>query len=289
MKLAILLLLALSNYSFAIAQSNNSSKNINYGINYGKMHIGDNIYIQTLNSCDVSIEIVTETIRKIQGKCNGKIVYSQYELNKNRTLTLPFLKGASSISSFVIDNSNIDVHLDAMTGTLDNSKYGGFVIGNNLSFHVTFNTNNNNYVDTMGCKQKFHIALENLSIFLGYSNEIDTWSDSKQDSFISRAKQIFENQATNLYILQNDSLSFYWNKAYESLNKFSHENVYDSTFDNTFYGRTRTRQDEIDPTKNELERTFEYCWQNVNAAYLYGAKVYNKSSKKLQKHTTLQK
>jgi hypothetical protein len=72
---------------------------------------------------------------------NGAMIPLQYALNNDGTLTIPYLTttpGISILTPFVVDNNAIqDEPYNPATGTFDNSAYGGFVIGNIITFNAS--------------------------------------------------------------------------------------------------------------------------------------------------------
>lgn len=73
-----------------------------------------------------------------QTLANGDIINVQYAINMDGTVTVPYLVGYVMLTPFMIDNNSIqDEVYNISTGTFDNSKYGGFVVGNQIAFNAS--------------------------------------------------------------------------------------------------------------------------------------------------------
>jgi len=139
--------------------------------------------------------------------------------------------------------------------------------------------NTNHTFDNRANKNRFYVALYGIANLIQFKEDAAKWNPDERNNYFAGLKDIFEKQSANPYILQNDSLYYYWKNANNSLNLFTNGTVYDSTFSDEFYGRVRTRLDEIDSSKSYVDRTFGYCWNEVNKAFLYGVKVYKNDRK----------
>jgi hypothetical protein len=70
-----------------------------------------------------------------QTLANGDIILTDYSLNINRTLTVPYMVGYAALSSFFLNGREIqDVQYTAANGTFNNGLHGGFNNGNQIKF-----------------------------------------------------------------------------------------------------------------------------------------------------------
>jgi hypothetical protein len=86
---------------------------------------------------DVLLVTVVDPLVK-QTLANGDQINVQYVINNNGTLTIPYLATYNVLTPFIIDNGVLqDEPYDQPTGTFDNSNYGGFQVGNVISFNAS--------------------------------------------------------------------------------------------------------------------------------------------------------
>lgn len=98
--------------------------------------------IQFWKVCAIQVQVVAVPDGTTQTLDNGAVIPLQYALNMDGTLTIPYLQtniGISVLTPFIIDNQVIQDE-PYSDGTFDNSIYGGFVIGNIISFNASLPT-----------------------------------------------------------------------------------------------------------------------------------------------------
>lgn len=70
-----------------------------------------------------------------QTLANGDIIPTDYSMNSDRTLTIPYMVGYSALSSFFLNGREIqDVAYTKATGTFSNAGHGGFNNTNTIKF-----------------------------------------------------------------------------------------------------------------------------------------------------------
>ena len=78
----------------------------------------------------IDIEIVVTPNDGTQELPNGDTIPTQYALNEDGTLTIPYLEGLQVLTPFMLSEFPIqDMAYNQTTGTFDNSVNNGFVIG----------------------------------------------------------------------------------------------------------------------------------------------------------------
>lgn len=97
----------------------------------GNITVVKYITTQSLITCPIHVVIAEKPDNILQHLCNGDKIPSQYRVNPNGTLTIPYMKGKSFAGNLVMDGySCTEVGYDKNTGTFDVSRYGGFGVGN---------------------------------------------------------------------------------------------------------------------------------------------------------------
>lgn len=87
---------------------------------------------------EFTLTIVATPDGSTQTLANGDAIPAQYALNNDGTLTIPYVGGYEVLTPFIIDNGVIqDMPYNKTTGTFDNSRYGGFLIDNLISFNAS--------------------------------------------------------------------------------------------------------------------------------------------------------
>lgn len=66
---------------------------------------------------------------------NGDVILTDYSMNGNRTLTVPYMVSYATLSTFLLNGRPIqDIQYTKSNGTFNNGLHGGFNNGNNIKF-----------------------------------------------------------------------------------------------------------------------------------------------------------
>ena len=90
------------------------------------------------SSITANIVASLPTPNPTQTLANGDVIVTDYVLNADRTLTIPYMVGYSALSSFFLIGREIqDIIYTKSTGKFSNAAHGGFNIGDAIKFDAS--------------------------------------------------------------------------------------------------------------------------------------------------------